>query len=164
VKNFSDVEVKLFSFSIANAKRMCHPLEKTTPSHDTTETTRPPCAITCPDGSELDAENCVCKAVSICGLSCPQGSELDVINCECIPTDTSPTPKQCIEKPCKRGYQFFAEPICDCMLTCDYIEECPAGEKWDFIECGCVSYDRFRESDSFSSFDFTGECLPSNNM
>jgi hypothetical protein len=149
VNHSSDVEVKLISFLIANAKKLCYPVTETTPCHDTTETTRPPCAITCPEGLQLDAVNCVCRDVTMCPLSCPEGSELDPVNCVCFPTDTSPTPTpppQCIKKDCERGYVFFAEPVCDCVLACDYIKECPPGEKWDFIECGCVSYDRFCKS------------------
>jgi hypothetical protein len=129
----------------------------TEPPPDTTESTLPPCGITCQEGLQLDPVNCDCiPAPSLtpppttnCPLACPEGFELDAYSCICNQIYTSPTPPpQCIEKDCERGYVFFDEPVCDCMLACDYIRECPPGEKWDFIECGCVSDHKFGESKS----------------
>jgi hypothetical protein len=71
-----------------------------------------------------------------------QGQKWDFIECGCVgtpvpSTDSSPSPS-CIPQSCPRGYIWGLWGMCQCVLACDYIMECPAGQKWDFIECGCV--------------------------
>lgn len=77
---------------------------------------------------------CVCPP-----MYCPEGT-IRGNDCDCIPVMiTDSTAPQCDEIACKRGYVWFPDPICQCFLACDYIMECEKGQKWDFIECGCVT-------------------------
>lgn len=63
-----------------------------------------------------------------CPNECQQNFEQDPESCECRCTKSSE---------CEKGY-YWLEDACSCLLVCDYIMECPADQKWDFIKCGCV--------------------------
>jgi hypothetical protein len=55
-----------------------------------------------------------------------------------IESDFMESPRECDPSiTCQRGYYLHPE-LCECFLTCDYVMQCEAGYKWDFIECGCV--------------------------
>jgi hypothetical protein len=63
-----------------------------------------------------------------CSNECQQNFEQDPETCECRCTKSSE---------CEQGY-YWLEDACSCLLVCDYVMECPADQKWDFIKCGCV--------------------------
>lgn len=62
---------------------------------------------------------------------------LDEKTTTCGPKTVTETPL-CESKKCDHGYIFIPEPICDCRLACAHITDCPSGEQWDAIKCGCV--------------------------
>lgn len=73
---------------------------------------------------------------SFCPSKCQSNFELDPNTCEC----------NCLkDKKCARGY-YWADFYCGCLLICDYIKICPAGQKWDFIECACIDDPKYVSS------------------
>jgi len=104
----------------------------------------PPClGVECSRNQVPDETNscqCYCPLLP---ESCPISTDVNVVYeldsnaCECVLKENSTSTTACVKQDCKRGYYWFQE-ACSCFLACDYIMVCPDGEKWDFIECGCV--------------------------
>ena len=104
----------------------------------------------CPDGSRRDM-NCKCpeKTQESCDViygPCPVNSfRGKSMSCECIPNPTTSQPEttapesSCAFKACEQGYYWSPEPVCKCLLFCDYIMICTAGQTWDLNKCRCVT-------------------------
>jgi hypothetical protein len=102
---------------------------------------------------------CQCDLACDYKLECPPGQEWDFIECGCVgtpvpSTDSSSSPS-CIPQTCPRGYIWGLWGGCECYLACDYIMECPPGQEWDFIECGCVGTPAPSSSSSAPPCDVT---------
>lgn len=80
---------------------------------------------------------CQCDLACDYTNDCPYGKIWDYIECRCVDDPNQPSPS-CAPQSCPRGYIWGLWGECQCYLACDYVMECPNGQRWDFIECGCV--------------------------
>lgn len=109
------------------------------------------CGITCPNGSNLDADLCTCipQIAPTCEISCPFGTTL-VGPCKCVP-QIAPTcktscpfgttlvaPCDCVKPPyceyqCRPGSQLVFP--CKCLPNSICNIECPTGTFLSGCEC-----------------------------